>query len=130
MPSPPLWPALATIAALLVYLSSFVLAARMRGKHGVKAPSIDGPEEFKRALRIQANTLEQLALFLPSLWLFAIYVSVTWAALLALVWIAGRILYIVTYFRDPATRSPGFVTAGIACMTLLTGALIGIVARL
>jgi len=130
MPLPPLWPALATIAALLVYFSSFVLAARMRGKHRVPAPSIDGPEEFKRALRIQGNTLEQLALFLPSLWLFAIYVSPLWATLLAVVWIAGRILYIVTYFRDPATRGPGFVTAGIACIALLMGALIGIVVRL
>jgi glutathione S-transferase len=124
------WPALATIAALLVYFSSFILAARMRGKHGVKAPSVDGPEEFKRALRIQANTLEQLALFLPSLWLFAIYVSPLWATLLGAVWVAGRIRYIVTYFRDPATRGPGFVIASTACMTLLAGALVGIVVRL
>jgi glutathione S-transferase len=130
MPLPPLWPALATIAALLVYVSSFILAARMRGKHHVKAPSIDGPEEFKRALRIQTNTLEQLALFLPSLWLFAVYLSPLWATILGGVWVAGRILYIVTYFRDPASRGPGFVTAMTATGVLLVGALIGIVARL
>lgn len=130
MPLPSPWTALATIAALLVYFSCFVLAARMRAKHRVEAPSMDGPEEFKRALRIQGNTLEQLALFLPSLWLFAIYVSPVWGAMLAAVWIAGRILYIVSYFRDPATRGLGFVTAGIASMTLLAGALVGIIARL
>jgi glutathione S-transferase len=124
------WPALATIAALLVYFSSFILAARMRGKHGVKAPSIDGPEEFKRALRIQANTLEQLALFLPSLWLFAVYLSPLWATILGGAWVAGRILYIVTYFRDPVSRGPGFVTAMTATGVLLVGALICIVAQL
>src|SRR5262249_49009228 len=91
------WPALATIAALLVYLASFALAARMRAKHRVAAPSLEGPEEFKRAVRIQANTLEQLVPFLASLWLFALFLSPVWAALLGAVWVAGRILYMVTY---------------------------------
>jgi glutathione S-transferase len=130
MADPYSWPALATIAALLVYLATFILASRMRHRHKVVAPSTDGPEEFKRALRIQANTLEQLVPFLASLWLFAIYVSPLWAALLGAVWVAGRILYIVSYFRDPAKRGPGFVTAAAACITLLVGAFIGVLVRL
>ena len=124
------WPALATIAALAVYLASFVLAGRMRGKHRVVAPSTDGPEEFKRAQRIQANTLEQIVPFLASLWLFAIYVSPLWAAALGAVWIAGRVFYMVSYFRDPAKRGPGFVLAAAAWITLLAGALIGVICRL
>jgi glutathione S-transferase len=124
------WPALLTIAALLVYLASFILAASMRRKHRVKAPSTDGPEEFNRAFRTQANTLEQLVPFLASLWLFAIYLSPGWAALLGAVWVAGRILYIVAYFRDPAKRGAGFVIAAATCITLLAGSLIGVVYRL
>lgn len=124
------WPALATIAALLVYLATFTLASRMRHRHKVMAPATDGPEEFKRAFRIQANTLEQLVPFLASLWLFAIYVSPLWAGLLGTVWVAGRIIYIVSYFRDPAKRGPGFVTAAVACITLLAGALAGVIYRL
>ncbi len=124
------WPALATIAALAVYLASFMLAGRMRHKHRVVAPSTDGPEEFKRAQRIQANTLEQLVPFLASLWLFSVYVSPLWAAVLGAVWVAGRIYYMVSYFRDPAKRGPGFVVAAAACITLLAGALIGVIFRL
>jgi glutathione S-transferase len=130
MPDPYPWPALITIAALLVYLASFVLAAFMRRKHHVRAPSTDGPEEFNRAFRIQANTLEQLVPFLASLWLFAIYVSPHGAALLGAIWVAGRILYIVTYFRDPANRGAGFVIAAATCITLLAGSLIGVLCRL
>jgi len=124
------WPALATIAALLVYLATFILVGRMRHRHKVMAPSTDGPEEFKRAFRIQANTLEQLVPFLASLWLFAIYVSALWAAALGAIWVAGRIFYMVGYFRDPAKRGPGFVVAAATCITLLAGALIGVVCRL
>ncbi|MGH6940345.1 MAPEG family protein [Hypericibacter sp.] len=124
------WPALATIAALLVYLATFVLASRMRYRHKVMAPSTEGPEEFKRAQRIQANTLEQLVPFLASLWLFAIFVSPLWAAVLGAVWVAGRVLYMVSYFRDPAKRGPGFVVAAAACIALLAGALIGVICRL
>jgi uncharacterized membrane protein YecN with MAPEG domain len=124
------WPALATIAALLVYLATFILAGRMRHRHKVIAPSTEGPEEFKRAQRIQANTLEQLVPFLASLWLFSLYVSPLWGAALGAVWVAGRAFYIVSYFRDPATRGPGFVTAAAACITLLAGALIGVICRL
>ncbi|HWA46393.1 MAG TPA: MAPEG family protein [Hypericibacter adhaerens] len=130
MADPYAWPALATIAALLVYLASFALASRMRAKHRVVAPSTEGPEEFKRALRIQANTLEQLVPFLASLWLFALFLSPVWAALLGAVWVAGRIFYLVAYFRDPATRGPGFVIAAAACIMLLLGALVGVIDRL
>jgi glutathione S-transferase len=124
------WPALATIAALLVYMTSFVLAVLMRRKHQVMAPSTEGPEEFKRAFRIQANTLEQLVPFLAALWLFAVYVSPLWAASLGAVWVVGRVLYIMTYFRNPAARGPGFVIAAAACITLLVGALAGVIAHI
>jgi len=45
------------------------------------------------------------AIFLPSLWLFAIYISDGLAAALGLVWIAGRILYMTGYSQ--AAKSAG-----------------------
>ena len=64
-----------TILALLLYLAVTANVARARGKYGVKAPAVTGNEHFERAYRVQMNTLEQLAFFLPSLWLYAILMN-------------------------------------------------------
>jgi hypothetical protein len=51
--------------------------------------------------RVQMNTLEWMPIFLPSLWLFAIYISDPIAAGLGLVWIVGRILYMTAMCKPP-----------------------------
>jgi len=123
------FPALVTVLALLLYVGVFVAAGRARGRYGVEAPAVTGAPEFERALRVQQNTIEQLIWFLPALWLFAFYVSPLWGSLIGLVWIAGRIYYAVSYYRDPATREPGFIIGFVASGVLLIGALIGILIR-
>ena len=40
-----------------------------------RLPAISGNPDFERVFRVQMNTLEWLPIFLPSLWLFAIYIS-------------------------------------------------------
>jgi glutathione S-transferase len=72
---------------------------------------------------VQMNTLEWLPIFLPSLWLFAIYVSDLWAALCGLVWIAGRIAYMIGYEQAAAKRGPGFLIQSLSCAVLLFGSL-------
>ena len=124
------FPALVTVLALLLYVGVFVAAGRARGRYGVQAPAVTGAPEFERALRVQQNTLEQLIWFLPALWLFAAYVSALWASIIGLVWIAGRTYYAVSYYRDPATREPGFIIGFASSGVLLIGALIGILAHL
>ena len=124
------FPALVTVLALLLYIGVFVAAGRARGRYGVQAPAITGAPEFERALRVQQNTLEQLIWFLPALWLFAAYVSALWASIIGLVWIAGRIYYAVSYYRDPATREPGFIIGFASSGVLLIGALVGILIHL
>ena len=54
------------------------------------------------------NTLEWLPIFLPSLWLFAIYISDPIAAAVGVVWIAGRILYMTGYSQAAEKRGHGF----------------------
>lgn len=130
MPDLAAWPALATIAALILYLALSYQVGRMRRRHGVMAPSTDGPPAFQRALRVQANTLEQLVPFLAGLWLFALFVSAGWATALGALWVAGRTYYALSYYRDPAKRGPGFGMAAAATVTLLAGALIGAIHRL
>ena len=123
-------PALVTVLALLLYIGVFLIAGRARGRYGVQAPAVTGAPEFERALRVQQNTLEQLIWFLPALRLFAAYVSPLWASITGLVWIGGRIYYAVSYYRDPATREPGFIIGFASSGVLLIGALIGILLRL
>ena len=99
--------ALATLLAILVYFYSSVLVSRARGKFGVKLPAISGNPDFERVFRAQMNTLEWMPIFLPSLWLFAFYISDAIAAVLGLVWVVGRILYVHGYARAVKDRSRG-----------------------
>src|SRR5438552_1510356 len=122
--------ALVTLLAVLVYFYSSILVSRARGKFGVKLPAISGNPDFERVFRAQMNTLEWMPIFLPSLWLFAIYVSDGFAALIGLVWIAGRVLYMTGYEQAAEKRSRGFGIQALACFVLLLGALGAIVWRL
>ena len=126
----PNYTALVTVLAVLFYLSTSVGVARARRKFGVPAPAMSGQPDFDRAFRVQMNTLEWMPIFLPLLWLFAIYVSDIGAAVLGLIWIAGRILYMVRYTAAASKRGPGFTVQGAVCGVLLVGALGGIVGKL
>ena len=116
-----------TIMALLVYFVLGTNVARARGRYQVAAPAVDGHPAFARIYRVQQNTLEQLVLFLPALWLFALTVGDPWAGLIGLVWPIGRILYAWAYYRDAEKRGPGFVLSVAATMVLLIGAVIGLI---
>lgn len=118
--------ALVTLAALLVLLVAILRVSMARRRFGVKAPAVSGDEMFERHLRIQVNTTEQMVLFLPSLWLFAIYVQNQYLAVaLGVVWIIGRILYMASYAKDPVTRSQGYGLTLVSTVILMVGALIG-----
>ena len=119
------WPALTTVAALLVYLMTSINVARQRHKHGVHAPAMIGHPLVERALRVQGNTLEWIVIFLPSLWIFSAYWSPIIGAALGVIWIFGRILYMGGYMTDPSKRGPGFGIQGLATLVLLIGAAAG-----
>jgi glutathione S-transferase len=98
------------------------MVAKARAKYGVKAPATTGNLDFERVFRVQMNTLEWLPIFLPSLWLFAIYVSDAIAAAIGLVWIIGRIVYMAGYTKSVPQRSPGFAIQSLAAVALWIGA--------
>jgi glutathione S-transferase len=123
-------PALTTLVAVLLYYATAVNVGRMRVRHKIEAPAVTGHPEFECAFRVQMNTLEQLAAFLPSLWLFALYVSAPWASAIGAAWIAGRALYAVGYLREPKQRGVGFVTSFAALAVLWLGATWGVVSAL
>jgi glutathione S-transferase len=115
--------ALITCLALLTYALTGYRVGKARAAFGIKAPAITGNPDFERVFRVQMNTLEWMPIFLPALWLFAIYISDGWAALLGLVWIAGRILYMTGYSQAADKRELGFMIQAIAAGLLWFGAL-------
>ncbi|TAN15983.1 MAG: MAPEG family protein [Rhizobiaceae bacterium] len=114
------------IVTLLTSLTIFGMAlavARTHKKTGILAPAMTGDPILERAIRAHSNTLEWLPVFLPSMWLFAIYWSPAWAALLGLLWLVGRIAYFMGYLSEPLKRYPGFFIQALAAFILLFGAL-------
>ena len=71
------------------------------------------------------NTLEWMPTFLVPLWLCAIYLNDMGAAVLGLVWIAGRAVYFSGYSRAVEKRLPGFFIQSTACLLLFIGAAAG-----
>jgi uncharacterized membrane protein YecN with MAPEG domain len=117
------WVAIVTLVALLVYVWMALRIAGARRKAGIQPPAMTGDPVLERHIRVQANTLEWLVIFLPSLWLFAVYWSDLVATICGAVWIIGRILYALGYVVDPAKREVGFGIQALATAVLLFGAL-------
>jgi glutathione S-transferase len=115
-----------TLLALLLYSGVSYNVAVARGRYKVKAPAVIGNENFERAYRVQMNTLEQLVFFLPSMWLYAAALNDIGAAVGGLIWIVGRVIYALSYLKDPATRSTGFTIAFVAAVGLFLGAAYGV----
>jgi len=115
--------ALVTLFAVLVYFWMAAMVARTRGRVGIFAPAMTGDPTLERTIRAHVNTLEWLPIFLPSLWLFAIYWHAGVAAMLGLVWIVGRVVYFIGYRAAAAKRRTGFFIQAIAASALLLGAL-------
>ena len=117
--------AMVAALALIEYMVFSYRTGQARGKYSVEAPAVTGHPIFERYYRVQMNTLEQLIVFLPGLFLFGRYVSVPIAAILGGLYILGRLVYAVSYVSDPARRGPGFLLSYIPTAILILGGLLG-----
>jgi glutathione S-transferase len=117
---------LVIVCALLEFLLFCYAVGRARSRYNVPAPAMSGHEVFDRYFRAQMNTLEQLVVFLPSIWLFAHYINAWAAVALGVLFILGRALYFRGYVQAAGARHAGFVLSAIPNVTLLVGALIGV----
>lgn len=115
------------LLALLEYLFFGLRVGAARAKYGVKAPAITGDPAFERYFRIHQNTLENLVVFIPAIWLFGLYISPLWAAGIGLVFVIARLLYYLGYAAAPEKRAAGFGIGWLACVVLVIGALVGAV---
>ena len=118
---------LVMLLALAEYFGFALAVGRARYKFGVKAPATTGNVDFESYYRAQMNTLEQLIIFVPALWSFAIFISPVWASALGGVFIVGRYLYFTGYVKAAEKRSAGFGLATFAQLFLLIGGIVGAV---
>ncbi|MCK6557080.1 MAPEG family protein [Candidatus Binatia bacterium] len=117
--------AVVALLALIEYMVFSLLTGRARLTYNVPAPATTGDPTFERYYRVQQNTVEQLVVFVPALFLFAQYASASLATLLGLVFIVGRALYARGYIAAADKRGPGFAISFIANAVLVLGALFG-----
>ena len=118
------WITIVTVLAILQFVWFGIQVGSLRGKHEIKAPSMSGAPEFERMFRIHYNTLEQLIVFLPALWLYAHLVNPVWGAGFGVVYLIGRFVYRAAYLKDPAGRSAGFTLTFIPAAVMLTWVLV------
>lgn len=112
------------LAALQVFMFAFQ-AGGARVKSGIDAPVMTGDAAFERASRVHMNTVEQLVIFLPGLWMFGYYVSPEYGAGIGLIFIIGRFVYRSAYLGDPKKRTVGFLMGALSMMVLVIGGMIG-----
>jgi glutathione S-transferase len=122
-----IWVDIVGLLAVIQLVIFGVLVGRARGTYGNAAPATTGHPVFERYYRVQMNTVEMLLAFLPGLWLGAKYWSPTYAALLGVVYLVGRIIYLRAYVHEPKSRSVGFTMSMLPALVLLFAALVGAV---
>jgi len=120
-------PALMTLIAVLWYVVTAIYVGRAHVKSKIQAPAMTGDPALERAVRVQMNTLEQLAAFLPAMWIYAWFGNPRWAAIACGLWIVGRIVYAVGYWADANKRGPGFGITFLALAFVWVGAIWSVV---
>jgi len=88
---------------------------------------MSGDPRVERALRVQGNTVESFIVFLPALWLAALYFQGWVPPIIGLVWCLGRIVYAAGYMFDASRRHIGFLICILSVFVLIVLAAIGIV---
>ncbi|MCP5056960.1 MAG: MAPEG family protein [bacterium] len=116
-------PALVSVIALLEYMFFAFKVGLGRDKLGVPAPAVSGNPEWERLFRVQQNTLEQLIIFLPALWIFSLLIGPTLGAVIGIGFLVGRPIYFATYVKDPKSRTVGFLLGFLTNVILLLGSL-------
>lgn len=116
--------AIIVVLALIQYIYFSLQVGKARGTYEVSAPAVSGHPIFERHYRVQMNTLEQLIVFIPAVFLFGYYGNAMVAAALGAVYLLGRFLFASSYVADPAKRSLGFMLSFLPTVVLLVGGLV------
>jgi glutathione S-transferase len=116
--------AIVTILALIQYTYFGIQVGGAHQKYGVKVPAMSGDQQFERVNRVHQNTLEQLLVLIPALWMYAYFVNPLWGAGLGVVYLIGRFIYSSAYKKDPSSRSLGFMLSFLPSTVMLAWVLV------
>ncbi|MEI7948760.1 MAG: MAPEG family protein [Gammaproteobacteria bacterium] len=118
--------------ALVQFIYFSINVGKARGQYSIKAPAMSGHPLFERHLRVQMNTMEQLLVFIPVLFMFSwSFENHGWAgykiaAAMGVIWIIGRTLYARAYIKDPDKRGPGFGLTFLPTVLMIAGTLVAV----
>lgn len=115
-----------TILAALICQWTAIRVGRVRRRHKIDSPAMTGALELELALRVQGNTVEQIVIFLPLLWVAALYFhAIGWLVpFIGSLWCVGRVLYAISYMAGPEKRHLAF---GLSALSSLALAILGII---
>jgi len=113
-----------TVLVLVQYTYFGILVGGAHQKYGIKVPAMSGAEEFERINRVHQNTLEQLVVLIPALWIYAHYVNPLGGAGIGVVYLIGRFIYSSAYTKDPSSRSLGFMLSFLPSAVMLGWSLV------
>ena len=122
------------LAALVTVLAVFLTFALggytgyLRDTLKIPAPATTGHPRFERAFRAHANTVENLVLFLPLLWVATLYYGGQIPFWLGVAWIVSRILYAIGYAQtNTQLRGPGALLGFASLFGLLVLSVLGLI---
>ncbi len=119
-----------TVLVALFLLVTVINVGKVRQRHKIAPPATTGNPELERAIRVQANSVEQVVIFLPLLWVATLFPAAMILAYLApalgVVWLVGRVLYLRGYMEAANKRSRGFTISLAATMGLMGLSILGL----
>lgn len=119
--------AIDTILACLLTMAMGGWSGYLRGKHKITAPAVVGHPQFERAHRTHMNTVENLVLMIPLLWIASAFYGGQLPFWLGLLWVVSRVLFAVGYAQtNPQLREPGYGLGFLALLGLLVLSVIGL----
>ena len=117
------WVTIVVMLALIQYFWFSIQVGRARGRFEVQVPSISANDGFERYFRAHQNTAERLVVFLPAIFACGYFVNSPFAAVMGLVFIAGRGLYFRGYTDPDKSRTAGFAIGELANILMVLSTL-------
>jgi glutathione S-transferase len=120
--------ALDTILAVLITFGLGGYVGHLRHSLKIEAPATTGHPLFERAFRAHANTVENLVLVVPLLWVASVFYGGQVPFWFGLIWVVSRIIYSIGYAQtDTRWRGVGGGLGLICLAGLLVLSVLGLV---
>lgn len=119
-----------TMALIIEYFIFMMLVGNARQKTKIFPPAMSGDPFLEANLRVQQNTLEQIIVVVPAMWICSYYLSELFAVAMGGVFLIGRIMFCMGYRKAPEKRTAGFLIGWLATAALILAACCGVVSSL